>query len=72
MFRAAPTSPRRAGRGGAGGLAPGASQGNIPMNSASYVFVLGCGVLALVYGWLTSRQVLTADAGNARMQEISE
>ena len=28
-------------------------------------------VLALLYGWVTSRQVLAADAGTARMQEIS-
>jgi K(+)-stimulated pyrophosphate-energized sodium pump len=41
------------------------------MIPASYVFVLACGVLALVYGWLTGRQVLAADAGSARMQEIS-
>ena len=33
--------------------------------------VIACGVLALVYGWFTSRQVLTANAGTARMQEIS-
>jgi K(+)-stimulated pyrophosphate-energized sodium pump len=28
-------------------------------------------VLALLYGWVTSRQVLAADAGSARMQQIS-
>jgi K(+)-stimulated pyrophosphate-energized sodium pump len=36
-----------------------------------YVIVIACGVLALLYGWVTSRQVLAADAGTARMQEIS-
>src|SRR5258708_7849233 len=36
-----------------------------------YLMVLACGVLALLYGWVTSRQVLAADAGSARMQEIS-
>jgi K(+)-stimulated pyrophosphate-energized sodium pump len=36
-----------------------------------YILVLGCGVLALLYGLVTSRQVLAANAGNARMQEIS-
>jgi K(+)-stimulated pyrophosphate-energized sodium pump len=35
------------------------------------VIVVACGVLALLYGWVTSRQVLAADAGSARMQEIS-
>src|SRR5438874_8783254 len=39
--------------------------------SAAYFLVIACGVLALLYGWLTSRQVLAANAGTARMQEIS-
>ena len=39
--------------------------------SAGYLLVVACGVLALAYGWFTSRQVLAANAGNARMQEIS-
>ena len=38
---------------------------------SGYLLVISCGVLALVYGWFTSRQVLTANAGTARMQEIS-
>jgi len=33
--------------------------------------VIGCGVLALAYGVVVSRQVLAASAGNARMQEIA-
>jgi K(+)-stimulated pyrophosphate-energized sodium pump len=37
----------------------------------AYVVILACGVLALVYGFVTSRQVLAADAGTVRMQEIS-
>ncbi len=37
----------------------------------AYVIVIACGVLALLYGWVTSRQVLAADAGTARMQEIA-
>jgi K(+)-stimulated pyrophosphate-energized sodium pump len=37
----------------------------------AYYLVIACGVLALLYGWVTSRQVLSADAGTARMQEIS-
>jgi K(+)-stimulated pyrophosphate-energized sodium pump len=36
-----------------------------------YYLVIACGVLALLYGWFTSRRVLTANAGSARMQEIS-
>ena len=39
--------------------------------SLAYIFVIGCGVLALAYGLITSRVVLAADAGNARMQEIA-
>ncbi len=37
----------------------------------AYLVILACGVLALVYGVVTTRQVLAADAGTARMQEIS-
>jgi K(+)-stimulated pyrophosphate-energized sodium pump len=32
---------------------------------------IGLGLLAIVYGIVTSRQVLSADAGNAKMQEIA-
>jgi K(+)-stimulated pyrophosphate-energized sodium pump len=38
---------------------------------ALYFLVIACGALALVYGVVASRQVLTANAGSARMQEIS-
>jgi K(+)-stimulated pyrophosphate-energized sodium pump len=37
----------------------------------AYILVIACGLLALAYGLVTSRQVLAANAGNARMQEIS-
>ncbi len=40
------------------------------MNIAAWV-VAAAGVLAILYGIVTSRQVLAADAGTARMQEIS-
>src|SRR5213595_502161 len=39
--------------------------------SLAYILVIACGVLALAYGLITSRVVLAADAGTARMQEIS-
>src|SRR5437016_7823646 len=39
--------------------------------SLAYILVIAAGVLALAYGFITSRVVLAADAGNARMQEIS-
>src|SRR5215831_16331733 len=44
--------------------------GTVWMSSA-YFLVISCGVLALAYGWFTSRQVLAANAGTARMLEIS-
>jgi K(+)-stimulated pyrophosphate-energized sodium pump len=36
-----------------------------------YVLVLACGVLALLYGAYAIRSVLSAPAGNERMQEIA-
>src|SRR6202140_1354387 len=41
------------------------------MMNAYWVVIAGGVVLALLYGWFPSRQVLAANAGNARMQEIS-
>ena len=37
----------------------------------AYYLIIACGLLALIYGLVTSRQVLASDAGTARMQEIS-
>jgi len=34
-------------------------------------FTIACGVIALVYGYITSKSVLSASPGNARMQEIA-
>ncbi len=39
--------------------------------SPAIVAILVAGVLALIYGLVTARQVLAADAGTARMQDIS-
>src|ERR1700754_313281 len=39
--------------------------------ASAYILVIACGVLALIYCFITSRTVLAANAGNARMQEIS-
>src|SRR6266568_4790897 len=39
--------------------------------ASAYILVIACGLLALAYGVVTSRVVLAANAGNARMQEIS-
>jgi K(+)-stimulated pyrophosphate-energized sodium pump len=36
-----------------------------------YVYIIGCGFIALAYGVYASRSVLAAPAGNERMQEIS-
>ncbi|WP_119678582.1 sodium-translocating pyrophosphatase [Indioceanicola profundi] len=41
------------------------------MHQGVLLFVLGCGVLAIVYGIFTARSVLAASAGNMRMQEIA-
>ncbi len=39
--------------------------------SAAQILIIACGLAALVYGLITTRQVLAADAGTARMQEIA-
>jgi K(+)-stimulated pyrophosphate-energized sodium pump len=41
------------------------------MMASAYILVIVCGLLALAYGVVTGRSVLAANAGNARMQEIS-
>ncbi|MFV3073682.1 sodium-translocating pyrophosphatase [Niveispirillum fermenti] len=41
------------------------------MTTQVLYFVLACGVLAILYGVVTARAVLSASPGNARMQEIA-
>ncbi len=44
----------------------------MPIDPMTLVIVaIACGVLAVIYGFVTSRQVLAASAGNERMQEIA-
>ncbi|MEM7651854.1 MAG: sodium/proton-translocating pyrophosphatase, partial [Pseudomonadota bacterium] len=35
------------------------------------IFVIACGVLAILYGLITIRQVMASGTGNERMQEIA-
>ncbi|WP_188237863.1 sodium-translocating pyrophosphatase [Sphingopyxis sp. LK2115] len=35
------------------------------------LIAIGCGLLAVLYGFITSRQVLSASAGNEKMQQIA-
>ena len=39
--------------------------------SHEFLLIFACGFLALIYGLFTARQVLSASAGTARMQEIA-
>ncbi|MBM3534333.1 MAG: sodium-translocating pyrophosphatase [Alphaproteobacteria bacterium] len=40
--------------------------------SGLHLFVIACGVIALLYGIVTSRAILAAPAGSPRMQEIAQ
>ena len=39
--------------------------------SAVLVFALACGVVAVIYGIVTARRIMAADAGSEKMQEIA-
>src|SRR3546814_18211875 len=41
------------------------------MNPDPVLIAIACGLVAVLYGFITSRQVLSASAGNEKMQEIA-
>jgi K(+)-stimulated pyrophosphate-energized sodium pump len=47
------------------------SQGDFMSGNTALLFVLACGIVAVIYGFWARSSILSLDAGNARMQEIA-
>ena len=40
-------------------------------NSRNYTFILAAGLLSIVYGYFTGKNILNSSAGNSKMQDIA-
>ena len=37
----------------------------------TFYLIIGAGILSIIYGYITSKQILSSSAGNKKMQEIA-